>query len=150
MTSVRDADPAERALLEDLQRRASTHAPTYRAQLLAHPDAIELPAAQVEDGLVRVAERAGVAIGFAVLLPAAGEACELDGLFVEPEHWRSGVGRLLIDDAVAIARRRHAASIGVTANPDAVAFYRRVGFAEGRETATRFGPARRMHLRVGG
>jgi len=146
--SIRDARPAERELLEDLQRRASTHSPTYRDQLLEHPDAIELPATQIDDGLVRVAERAGVPVGFHVLLCAVDGACELDGLFVEPHLWGSGVGRLLIQDAVAITRRQHATAIDVTSNPDAIAFYRRVGFSEGNEAATRFGPARRMHKRV--
>lgn len=146
--SIRDAHPDERELLEDLQRRASTHSSTYRDQLLQHPDAIELPASQINAGLVRVAERSGVPVGFHVLLRVVDGACELDGLFVEPELWRMGIGRLLIQDAVALARRLHATFIDVTANLDAITFYRRVGFSEGSEIATRFGPARRMHHRV--
>jgi GNAT superfamily N-acetyltransferase len=146
--SIRDAHRAERELLEDLQRRASLHSSPYRDQLLEHPNAIELPATQIDDGLVRVAERSGVPVGFHVLLCVVDGACELDGLFVEPELWRSGIGRLLIQDADAIARRKHATVIDVTANPDAIAFYRSVGFSEGDEMATRFGPARLMHKRV--
>jgi GNAT superfamily N-acetyltransferase len=146
--SIRDAHRAERELLEDLQRRASTHSAAYRDQLLEHPDAIELPATQIDDGLVRVAERSGVPVGFHALLCVVDGACELDGLFVEPELWRSGIGRLLIQDAVAIARRKQATVIDVTANPGAIAFYRSVGFSEGDDTATRFGSARRMPKRV--
>ena len=48
--SVRSARLDERAALEDLQRRSSMHEPMYRKQLAAHPDAIELPAAQIQDG----------------------------------------------------------------------------------------------------
>jgi GNAT superfamily N-acetyltransferase len=148
LVSIRDAHSAERELLEDLQRRASPHSSTYRDQLLGHPDAIELPATQIDEGLVRVAERSGVPVGFHVLLCVVDGACELDGLFVEPELWRSGIGRLLIQDAVAIARQQHATFVDVTANLNAIAFYQRVGFIEGNETATLFGPARRMRKRV--
>jgi len=146
---VRDARREERVLLEQLQRRASLHEPTYRTELLAHPDAIELPLEQIDAGFVRVAERDGATIGFAVLLAADQQACELDGLFVEPEQWRVGVGRLLIDDASETALRRGARRIDVIANPDAIGFYLRVGFVLGEPVTTRFGLARRMRLTVG-
>jgi GNAT superfamily N-acetyltransferase len=145
---VRDARPEERSALEELQRRASLYEPTYRAELLAHPDAIELPVEQIEAGCVRVAERKGAHVGFAVLLAADQGACELDGLFVEPEHWRAGIGRRLIKDATEIARRRGATRIDVIANPDAVDFYLRLGFIPGQSVPTRFGPAPRMRLAV--
>ena len=48
---------------------------------------------------MRVAEHDGVVVGFAVLLEPSGGACELDGLFVEPERMRSGIGGRLVDDA---------------------------------------------------
>jgi GNAT superfamily N-acetyltransferase len=146
--TLRDALRKDRTALEELQRRASTHEPTYREQLLAHPDAIELPVEQIDAGFVRVAEVEGATAGFAVLLPAAQGACELDGLFVEPGHWRAGIGRRLIEDAVEIARGRGATRIDVIVNPDAVAFYVRVGFVPGETAPTRFGPAQRMSLRV--
>jgi GNAT superfamily N-acetyltransferase len=146
--SLRDARASERQALEELQWRASTHLTTYRDELLAHPDAIDLPAGQIDQGLVRVAEQAATLVGFAVLLPAVERTCELDGLFVEPNHWRAGVGRLLIEDAMRIASGRDARQIDVIANPDAVAFYQRVGFIEGTEVKTRFGSARRMRRAI--
>jgi GNAT superfamily N-acetyltransferase len=122
------------------------HDPDYREQLLAHPGAIELPAEQIARGLVRVAERAGVVVGFAVLFEPSGGACELDGLFVEPASMRGGVGRRLVEDAARIARKRGAARIDVVANPQAVRFYERVGFVVIGAASTRFGPAPRMSL----
>jgi len=124
------------------------HEPMYRAQLAAHPDAIELPAEQLTAALVRVAERRGLIIGFSVLLERSGEACELDGLFVEPEWMRGGVGRRLVEDAKRIAHRRGATRIDVVANPQAVAFYEAVGFTKIGEAQTRFGPAPRMSVPV--
>ena len=120
----------------------------YRAQLAAHPDAIELPVEEITAGLVRVAEQDGVLAGFAVLLERSEGACELDGLFVEPDRMRGGVGRRLVEDAERIARERGARRIDVVANPQAVAFYEAVGFRPAGEAQTRFGPAPRMSLRV--
>src|SRR3954468_2942515 len=147
-TSIRFAHLAERRELEDLQRRSSMHDPMYRAQLAAHADAIELPEGQITAGLVRVAERDGVVVGFAVLLELASDACELDGLFVDSDRMRGGVGRRLVDDAKRIARERGAARIDVLANPQAVAFYEAVGFVATGHAQTRVGPAPRMSLRV--
>ena len=144
---IRAARSQERHALEDLQLRASTHWPTYRAHLAAHPGVVAIPPAQIEDGLVRVAERRDEVAGFAVLLRPVAGACELDGLFVEP----SSHGQRRRPPA---RRGRRGGSlpaqgaewIDVTANPDAVGFYERVGFSGDDEVATRFGPARRMRL----
>ena len=146
--AIRLAWVSEREALERLQRRSSMHEPMYRAQLEAHPDAVELPAEQITAGLVRVAEQNGVIVGFAVLLERSGDACELDGLFVEPELMRAGVGRRLVDDAKRTARERGATRIDVVANPQAVAFYEAVGFTTVGEAQTRFGRAPRMSLPV--
>src|SRR5262249_4665271 len=124
------------------------HSTRYADVLRAHPDAIEIPPWQFEQGLVRVAEDGDGVAGFAVSLPPAEGACELDAIFVEPDRMRTGVGRLLIDDAVARARGWGANRIEVVANPDAVDFYERVGFALSEIVATRFGPGRRMRLLV--
>src|SRR5262245_64246737 len=89
---LRLAEPGERADLEELQRRASLELPEYRAQLLAHPDAIHLPPAQIANGQVIVAELNGEIAGFAAVV-----AGELDGLFVEPDLWGCGIGKALVE-----------------------------------------------------
>jgi hypothetical protein len=48
--TIRLACAAERAALEELQQRAALALPDYRAQLEAHPDAIDLPAARIAEG----------------------------------------------------------------------------------------------------
>ena len=146
--TIRFARGSEREALEGLQRRASVHEPLYREQLEAHPDAIELPAEQITAGLVRVAEQDSEIVGFAVLLERSADACELDGLFVEPERMRAGVGRRLVEDAKRVARVRGATRIDVVANPQALAFYEAVGFRPAGEAQTRFGSAPRMSLAV--
>ena len=136
---VRFARTDERDSLEMLQRRASLALDQYREVLEANPDAIALPAKQVEQGDVLVAELDGRLAGFAAL-----DGGELDGLFVEPDLWRRGVGAMLVEAAVHEARRRGLSLVTVIAEPSAQAFYESCGFRAEGEAKTRFGPAIRM------
>lgn len=140
--TIRMARPDERDALEDIQRRASLALEDYREQLTAHPDAIELPVSQIERGEVIVAEIGDRLAGFAAVI-IEDEAAELDGLFVEPDLWRQGIGAALIDVAVHEARRRGLAMM-VVANPSAQEFYEKCGFTLEGEAQTRFGPGLRM------
>jgi ribosomal protein S18 acetylase RimI-like enzyme len=147
LITIRDARPEERAALEALQRRSSDVWEEYRAQLAAHPDAIELPAQAIAERRVRVAVGAcGELLGFSALDPVRDGACELDGLFVEPGDMRRGVGRELVGDAGRRARAAGARRVDVVANPRAVGFYERVGFRAGAEMPTPFGRGLRMAL----
>ena len=140
--SIRLAVPEERELLEALQRRASLALGEFNEQLEAEPDAIQLPVGQIERGEVIVADLGDRIAGFAAVIIDEVEA-ELDGLFVEPELWRQGVGSALVDIAVHEARRQ-GLTMTVIANPSARAFYEKCGFAVEGEAQTRFGPALRM------
>ena len=140
---IRPAVPEERLELEELQRRASLALDEYRDRLEANPDAIDLPADQIERGQVMVAELDGRIAGFAVVLSEEGKA-ELDGLFVEPELWRRGVGTELVEAAVHEARRRGLSLLTVVASPTAKVFYERCGFTVEGAAETRFGPALKM------
>jgi GNAT superfamily N-acetyltransferase len=136
--TIRLAQPEEREELEELQRRASLANPEDRPHLEAHPDAIHLPPAQIANGQVLVAEFEGRVAGFAAIVGG-----ELDGLFVEPDLWRRGVGRALVEEATHYARNRGLA-VTVTANPAARGFYESCGFSVEGEARTRFGPGLRM------
>lgn len=135
---LRNAYPDENQKLEDLQRRASLELREYRDQLLANPDAIRLPPAQIANGQVIVAEVDGDVAGFAAVVGG-----DLDGLFVEPDLWGQGIGRALLDAATHEARKRGLA-LKVVAAPGARRFYERCGFAVEGEAQTRFGLALRM------
>ncbi len=139
---VRLARIEEWAFLEDLQRRASLEPGPYREQLLAHPDAIALPMEQIERGQVMVADIDGRIAGFAAVVEKDGKA-ELDGLFVDPERWRQGIGSALVSDAVHLARQQ-GLTLTVVASPEAKEFYEKCGFTVEGEAETRFGSALRM------
>lgn len=125
-----------------MQRRASLALEEYREQLEAEPDAIALPLEQIEHKQVIVADLGDRIAGFAVVL-VDDDIAELDGLFVEPDYWRQGVGAALVDVAVHEARCQGLAMM-VVANPSARGFYERCGFTLEGVTETRFGPALRM------
>ena len=146
--SIRPARLDERRALEELQRRASLENPNDREAILAHPEVIELPDAQLAGGHVFVAVSAGIQLGFSVLLPRDDGDIELDGLFVDPSLWRSGVGRGLAEHAIGEAKVLGAKAIHVIGNPHAEGFYEAVGFVTIGVTQTRFGPALLMRLPV--
>ncbi len=141
---IRDARVTEADLLEALQRRSSDVWEQYRQQLEAHPEAIELPPSFIDNNWVRVAiADDDEAIGFSVVIPSDDGTFELDGLFVEPDRMHAGVGRALVEDAVARVAATGGARLEVTAGP-AEGFYESVGFAVIGNAQTRFGPAVRM------
>ena len=133
-------------MLETLQRRASLALDDYREALLQNPGAIELPAEQIDAGPVHVFERGRVVIGFTVVLLRADGQADLDGLFVDPDNWRSGVGRCLVQVARAVAAARGASLLHVVASPRAQGFYEACGFHARGVEQTRFGPAITMSL----
>jgi GNAT superfamily N-acetyltransferase len=136
--TLRRARPEEHDALEELQRRAAFELPEYREQLIDNADEIYLPAGQIANGQVIVAELDGEIAGFAAVVGG-----ELDGLFVEPDLWGRGIGRALVDAATHEARKRGLA-LAVIANPRARRFYEHCGFSLEGEVQTRFGPALRM------
>jgi len=126
--SIRTARLGEKDSLEALQRRSALNNSGDRAALLANPDAIDLPARQIIDGCVYVAEFDRELVGFAAVLARDDEAMELDGLFVEPHLWRRGIGRALVEHCSARARECGATFLTVLGNRHAEAFYVSCGF----------------------
>lgn len=136
---VRPAVASEQKQLEALQWRASLNNPGDRDALLAHPDAIELPLEQIKGGGVFVAQVSDSVMGFAAILPREDGDFELDALFVEPDAWRHGIGRALVDHCAAAARAKGAESLHVVGNPHAEGFYTACGFNTIGTKQMRFG-----------
>ena len=136
---IRQALPAERSDLEALQWRASLANPGDRDALLANPDAIALPIEQIAGGGVLVATCGGAIVGFAAVLPRPDGEAELDALFVEPSHWKRGVGRFLVEGCADAGRTRGSRILRVVGNPHAEGFYVACGFRVTGTVGTRFG-----------
>lgn len=147
--AIRPARVEEIPVLIDVQRSASLIWDAYRAELEAHPEAIDVPAEPVRSGAVRVVtDEHDRPIGFSTVT-RRGDAVELDGLFVVPSQMRRGLGSELVADLVRRARDAGVRRIEVDANPGAVPFYERHGFRQVSVAQTRFGPAPRMTLELG-
>jgi GNAT superfamily N-acetyltransferase len=145
---IRDAEPADTNTLKVLFRRASLSNEDDRTNLLANPDALELSDVPANEGRRRVASlEDGRIAGFATAL-IRGDFIELDDLFVDPDFMGRGTGRALIRDVIAIARSQDLGRIEVTANHEALGFYKKAGFVYDHDVETRFGPAPRMRLEV--
>jgi ribosomal protein S18 acetylase RimI-like enzyme len=142
---IRVARLSDVSSLSDVFRRSSLSNEGDRASLLAHPDALVFSDESVREGRTRVAIVGSTIVGFASLA-FGGPAAELDDLFVDPEWMQRGIGRMLVDDAVGVARMRGASRIEVTANAHALDFYENVGFIRDGLVETRFGAGTRMHL----
>jgi GNAT superfamily N-acetyltransferase len=136
---IRRAVTSEQKELEDLQLRASLTNAGDRDALLAHPDAIELPLAQIAAGGVFVAEWNGTIVGFAAVEPRGDGESELDVLFVDPSMRRRGIAQSLIGQCAEVARTRKSTALCVVGNPHARDFYNACGFDLIGTAETRFG-----------
>ena len=135
---------SEQTELEGILRRASLQWEDDRPSLLAHPEVMRLPVAQLQERRVRVAEIGSHVVGFSVVLPLTDRSWELDGLFVEPAHWGQGIGRVLVQDAKDWSQRQGVSVIEVVAGPNAEGFYRKLGFIALRPEQVQFGSASRL------
>jgi GNAT superfamily N-acetyltransferase len=136
---IRIGRVSEKQALEALQWRASLNNPGDREALLANPDAIAIPEAQIAGGSLFVAEADEVILGFAAILPRDDGNQELDALFVEPDQQRTGIGRKLVEYCAQAARAQGATALHVVGNPHAEAFYESCGFQTRGREQTRFG-----------
>jgi putative acetyltransferase len=73
---------------------------------------------------VVIAEDAGIMIGFVTIDP---QTLYLDQIVVAPEHWRSGIGAVLLEEARRISPHGLDLDVNVD-NARAIAFYKKHGF----------------------
>lgn len=119
----------EAGLLSDLALRSKAHWGYDAAFLEAcRPELTLSPEQAVETRVVRNA--AGTILGFHLLAPDPNDRPdrgELLMLFVDPSAIGSGVGRVLLEDAVAGAARWGWTTLRVESDPGAEGFYLRYG-----------------------
>ena len=137
-----------RAELDDLRQlnkvmcRASLAVETGEVlqQLLDKPEYLQLDPGLINSGQVILAECDGVPIGFASFLVSGSADAELDGMFVDLNYWRRGVGRLLFRAVEHHLIAWQATGIRVVAGVPAVEFYKSVGFLIAGQVKTALGP----------
>jgi GNAT superfamily N-acetyltransferase len=121
--AVRAARPGEAGALTALAVRSKAHWGYDDAFMTMSRASLSVSAADIAAGRVLVAERQGLLLGMAKV-EADGE---LGMMFVDPLAMNRGVGRLLFEASVALARRLGARRMAILADPNAAPFYERMG-----------------------
>ncbi|MFZ5783199.1 MAG: GNAT family N-acetyltransferase [Pseudomonadota bacterium] len=124
---IRNAKAGEAVSLTALCVRSKAHWGYDAAFMAMSTPALVVSEDDIAAGRVLVAlDDAGAAVGVAVVLPS-GATSDLDALFVEPSAIGTGAGRALFEASLALARRQGAGRLTILADPNAAAFYERMG-----------------------
>ena len=121
--AVRAARPGEAEALTVLAVRSKAHWGYDDAFMTMSRASLTVSEADIASGRVLAAERQGLLFGMAKVEPDG----ELGMMFVDPLAMNRGVGRLLFEAAVALARRMGARRMAILADPNAAPFYERMG-----------------------
>lgn len=146
LSDIRPARLDEREALISLQLRSSMADPAFPVEVLETPGAIDVPADWIAAGQVYVASGESGLTGFVTLVPDTKDAFELEGLFVDPDCWKQGIGRALVERAIAHVRGARAGRLHLIANPNALGFYVRLRFTVTGEKKLRFGTGLLMEM----
>jgi GNAT superfamily N-acetyltransferase len=124
---VRSAKPGESQSLTGLCVRSKAHWGYDAAFMKLSAVTLAVGEDDIAAGRVLVAvDDADRAIGMACVLQD-GDTADLDALFIDPPAIGGGAGRALFDAAASLARRQGARRMTILADPNAVAFYERMG-----------------------
>lgn len=104
-------------------------------------DELTLTPNRLKGSLSQVADDDGRLVGFAEIV-VDGDTARLEKLFVEPGDFRAGAGRRLFDWAVRTAAAKGASVMTIESDPQAAAFYRRMGALDDGAVASASIPGR--------
>ena len=126
LSEIRRSDPADAGPLSALAHRAKAHwgypaewISAWTRELTLTPEYLKAHegfVATIGDDIVGVC-----------ILEIEGETAELAHVWIAPERQRRGIGRQLVERALAAARSKGATRVRVTADPFAEAFYCQLG-----------------------
>jgi len=123
---IRPARPAEAERLTNLARRAKASWGYPADWLQAWENDLTIAPQYVAEHQVFVAEADGDLVGV-VALEVDGERAALEHVWVDPGHQRRGIGDALIRHALKAAAASGNKKIAVVSDPQARAFYERLG-----------------------
>lgn len=122
---IREAFPQEANLLSRLALRSKAHWGYSEDFLDACRSELTVDASRLgtDDYQCFAALDGDSIVGFYTLESMSVGSCELEALFVEPEHIGGGVGRLLIQHAVRRLSERGVERLIIQGDPHATEFY---------------------------
>src|SRR3954454_20479002 len=127
--TVRAAKLEEQRELTRLCVRATMHAGHDEVFIDRTMPALTITVPLIAADCVQVAQDgAGEVVGVVSVTPTALQGiAQLDGLYVDPGHWKRGIRRVLFGAAVTRAKAMKAGALMITAEPSAEGFYERMG-----------------------
>jgi GNAT superfamily N-acetyltransferase len=127
--TIRPARAGEASMLTKLCIRSKAYWGYDPAFMAAAKPLLGIAEREIGDGWVLVALRgSGAPCGVASIVPLRRRGWfELSHLFVAPEHIGLGIGRALFDAAVALAAASGASHVSILSDPNAAAFYEKLG-----------------------
>jgi GNAT superfamily N-acetyltransferase len=144
--SIREARPDEAAALSALALRSKAHW-GYDAEFLEACRAdLTLTPREIADSASLVCEGAAGVLGFSRVVLMDERTAELDALFVDPTAIGMGVGKLLWERSVAVARELGAQDLVLQSDPHAEGFYLSRGARRIGEVASALLPGRTLPL----
>jgi GNAT superfamily N-acetyltransferase len=123
---IRHAFPWDADWLSALARRAKGSWGYPQEWLDAWADELTLTSDYISTHRVFIAEQDGQAVGVCALEDHF-DHWALEHVWVEPAHHGSGVGKLLVLEAVSVARSNRNDPITVKSDPNAAGFYEKLG-----------------------
>jgi predicted N-acetyltransferase YhbS len=124
---IRPARPDESEPLTALTRRSKAYWGYDESFMRAHQGGLSVTAEYLAAHIAHVLDQRGEIAGFYALEHLDRDRVELGYLFVEPAYIGRGLGRQLMQHAVAMARARGYRTIRIVSDPHADGFYRRMG-----------------------
>jgi N-acetylglutamate synthase-like GNAT family acetyltransferase len=123
---IRRAQDADADALTDLAHRAKAHWGYPASWMREWDPQLTIIPGYLEAHDVWLAERDGAIVGMCAL-EDRGARWNLEHVWVEPAAHGVGIGRALVMQALAEARRRHPGVVELLADPYASGFYERLG-----------------------
>ena len=124
--TLRAARPADARRLSEIARAAKAHWDYPAAWLAAWRDDLRITPEDICRDRVVIAVLNGSIVGFCAL-KADDARTQVEHLWVDPPAMGAGVGRRLLEDALACCRDRGVSRLRVVSDPHAAGFYRRHG-----------------------
>jgi GNAT superfamily N-acetyltransferase len=124
---IRQALPAESAVLTDITFRSKGHWGYPPALMEEWRVILSVPPEWIQDNPTYVMEAKGRICGYYFLSHPEGDQIMLENLFVDPDFMGSGIGRALLEHALALAASLGYRTLIFESDPHAVDFYLKMG-----------------------
>ena len=128
MIELRQATESEANELTDLAIRSKASWGYSEPFMEACKPELTVSTRDFSKSYIKVAVVNGKIAGFLRLVVKASEA-ELTHLFVEPEYFRQGIAKRLLEDALSLARSLNLGKVSLDSDPNSEAFYKNQGAA---------------------